>query len=62
EITKIVDIFRARIVDLGEDAVIIEATGDSEKIDALENMLTKYGIKEMVRTGKIALSRSEEIK
>lgn len=62
EIQQIVDIFRSKIVDLGESALIIEATGDSEKIDALENMLKKYGIKEMVRTGKISLARSEETK
>lgn len=62
EISQIVDIFRARIVDLGENALVIEATGDSDKIDALENMLKKFGIREMVRTGKISLSRSEEIK
>lgn len=59
EIQQIVDIFRAKIVDLGENALIVEATGDSEKIDALENMLKKYGIKEMVRTGKITLTRSQ---
>lgn len=62
EIQQIVDIFRAKIVDLGESALVIEATGDSDKIDALENMLKKYGIKEMVRTGKISLARSEETK
>lgn len=62
EISQIADIFRARIVDLGENAVIIEATGDSVKIDALENMLKKFGIREMVRTGKISLARSEETK
>lgn len=62
EIQQIVDIFRSKIVDLGETALVIEATGDSDKIDALENMLKKYGIKEMVRTGKISLARSEETK
>ncbi|MFA5103644.1 MAG: acetolactate synthase small subunit [Candidatus Margulisiibacteriota bacterium] len=62
EIQQIVDIFRAKIIDLGEKALVIEATGDSTKIDALENMLKKYGIKEMVRTGKISLARSEETK
>lgn len=60
EIMQIVDIFRARIVDLGENAVIVEATGDSKKIDALEEMFKKFGIREVVRTGKIALARCEE--
>jgi len=40
--------------------MIIEATGDSDRIDALEKLLEKYGIKEMVRTGKIALNRSSQ--
>lgn len=60
EIQQIVDIFRAKIVDLGETSLIIEATGDSEKIDAIEELLKKYGIREMVRTGKISLARSSE--
>jgi acetolactate synthase-1/3 small subunit len=60
EIQQIVDIFRAKIVDLGETSLIIEATGDSEKIDALEELLKKFGIREMVRTGKISLARSAE--
>ncbi len=60
EISQIVDIFRAKIVNLSDNSLIIEATGDTDKIDALEKMLEKYGIKEMVRTGKISLSRSEE--
>ncbi|MCX5749979.1 MAG: acetolactate synthase small subunit [Candidatus Saganbacteria bacterium] len=62
EIQQIVDIFRAKVVDLGETALIIEATGDSKKIDALEELLKKFGIREMVRTGKISLARSEETK
>jgi len=62
EISQIVDVFRAKIVDLGENALVVEATGDTEKIDALEEMLKKYGIREMVRTGKISLARSEETK
>ncbi len=60
EIQQIVDIFRARIVDLGENALVIEATGDTGKIDALEELLKKFGIKEMVRTGRVSLARSEE--
>lgn len=60
EIMQIVDIFRAKIVDLGENAVIVEATGDSKKIDAIEEMFKKFGIREMVRTGKVSLARSAE--
>lgn len=57
EIMQIVDIFRAHIVDVSEHSVIIEATGDEEKIDAIESLLRPFGIKEMVRTGKVAMVR-----
>ena len=57
EIMQIVDIFRAKIVDVGADSVTIEATGDEEKINTLFNLLRGFGIKEMARTGRIALTR-----
>lgn len=57
EIVEMVDIFRAKIVDVGQDTVTIEATGNSEKIKAMEDLLRPYGIRELVRTGQIALSR-----
>ena len=57
EIMQIVDIFRAKIVDVAADSMIIEATGDEEKIDSLYNLLKKFGIKELARTGRIALPR-----
>lgn len=57
EIVQIVEIFRARIVDIGRDTLIIEATGDSGKIDAIEDSLKPFGIVELVRTGKIAMVR-----
>lgn len=57
EVMQIADIFRAQIVDVGAKTVVLEVTGDSEKIDALENLLRQYGIKEFVRTGRIALPR-----
>ena len=57
EIMQIVDIFRAKIVDLADKTIIIEATGGCEKIDALERLLDGYGIKEMVRTGRVVLVR-----
>jgi acetolactate synthase-1/3 small subunit len=57
ELMQIVDIFRAKIVDLGEKTLIIEATGATDKIDALERLLESYGIKEMVRSGRVALVR-----
>lgn len=57
EIVQIVDIFRARIVDIGRSSLIIEATGDSTKIDAIEDSLRSFGIMELVRTGKVAMVR-----
>ncbi len=56
-IMQIVDIFRANIVDVGFDSLTIEATGDEDKIDSLYNLLRGYGIKELARTGRIALVR-----
>src|ERR1039457_5034383 len=53
EIYQIVDIFRAKIVDVGVDSLIVEVTGDEGKIRALESLLRPFGIKEMVRTGII---------
>jgi acetolactate synthase-1/3 small subunit len=57
EIMQIVDIFRASIVDVSQNSVIVEATGDEEKIDSLYELLRGFGIKEMARTGRVALSR-----
>jgi acetolactate synthase-1/3 small subunit len=57
EIMQIVDIFRARIVDIGQNSLIIECTGDEGKIRAIENSLKPFGIQELVRTGKIAMVR-----
>lgn len=58
EILQIVDIFRAKIVDVAEQAVIIEVTGDQEKLEAIISLLHPFGIREIVRTGKIAMVRS----
>jgi len=57
EIMQVAGIFRAKIIDVGSDSLMIEITGDSGKIAAIENLLSPYGIIEMVRTGKIALPR-----
>jgi len=57
EILEIVDIFRAKIVDVATNSLIVEMTGDEEKIFALINMLKPFGIKEMVRTGIVAMGR-----
>ncbi|MEX2246542.1 MAG: acetolactate synthase small subunit [Dehalococcoidia bacterium] len=56
-IIEIVDLFRAKIVDVAADALSIEATGTEDKIDAIVRLLTPYGLKELVRTGRIAMVR-----
>ena len=58
ELQELVDIFRARIVDVGRSDVMIEMSGTEEKIEALVDLLRPYGIREMARTGRIALARS----
>ena len=57
EIIEVADVFRASIVDFGRTSLTIEATGTAEKMAALDDLLRSYGIKEIVRTGKISLSR-----
>jgi len=57
EIMQIVDIFRAKIIDVSPDSLVIEATGGEEKIDSMYSLLKRFGIKELTRTGRIALSR-----
>jgi acetolactate synthase-1/3 small subunit len=57
EIADLIAIFRARIVDVAQESVIVEVTGDAEKVDGLVELLRPRGILEMVRTGKVAMVR-----
>jgi acetolactate synthase-1/3 small subunit len=57
EIVQIADIFRAKIVNLAADNLIIELTGSDEKVTALLSLLTPFGIIELARTGRLALKR-----
>ena len=57
EIMQIVDIFRANIVDVASDSLTVEVTGDEDKIDSLAKLLRSFGIKELARTGRIAMTR-----
>lgn len=57
EVIQITDIYRGRIVDVGENVLTIELTGEEGKLNAFINMMSKFGIKELVRTGKVALHR-----
>ena len=60
EIIEIATIFRAKIVDVGKSSLTIEATGDEDKLKGLEDLFCAYGIHEIVRTGKIAMSRNSK--
>jgi acetolactate synthase-1/3 small subunit len=60
EIMQIVNIFRGNIVDVSQGTFIVEVTGGADKVDALIGMLRKFGIKEMMRTGRIVLSRGSK--
>jgi acetolactate synthase-1/3 small subunit len=61
EVIQIVHIFRARIVDISEDTVTVEVVGDPGKMVAIIQMLNKFGIREIARTGKIALTRESGV-
>ncbi len=58
EILELAAIFRARVVDVGRTDVMLELSGTEDKIEAMVDLLRPYGIREMVRTGRIALQRS----
>lgn len=57
EILGIVETFRAAVVDIGPSSMIVQVVGDSEKIDAMIELLKPYGIREMTRTGVTAMNR-----
>jgi acetolactate synthase-1/3 small subunit len=60
QILSFVDVYRARIVHLSDDSIIVEASGDSDKIDAFIELSRKFGLKEVARTGLTALSREQK--
>ena len=60
EVFQIIDVFRAKTVDITDESIIIETTGSSNKIDALERMLSSVGLLEMVRSGKLMMARGLE--
>jgi acetolactate synthase I/III small subunit len=61
EILRIVDIFRCKVVDVSPDTLIVEVTGDQGKIMALVNLVQRFGIKEIARTGTVAMRRSMQL-
>jgi acetolactate synthase-1/3 small subunit len=60
EILQLMEIFRCRVVDIGRRSLIIEATGDEGKIEAVVQSLRPFGIKELVRTGKVSMVRGSK--
>jgi acetolactate synthase-1/3 small subunit len=56
-IMQLVDVFRARVVDVSPDSLMIEITGTEDKIDSLLDVLKPFGVLEMVRTGRVAMKR-----
>ena len=59
EVIEMVDIFRGNIVDVSKESVIVEVTGNAQKLRAFEDLVKPYGIRELVRTGKVALPRGK---
>lgn len=60
EIMQIVDLFRANIIDVATDSIIVEVVGDEDKVDALQRLLGSFGVMEVMRTGTVAMSRGTE--
>jgi acetolactate synthase-1/3 small subunit len=60
QVMQLVDVYRARVVDVSPDSLVIEATGTEDKIDSLLEVLRPYGVSEMVRTGLVAMARGTD--
>ena len=60
EILRTVEIFRCKVVDVSSNEMTIEATGNQDKLDAIINLLQRFGIKELARTGSVAIRRSKK--
>jgi acetolactate synthase-1/3 small subunit len=56
-IIQLVDVFRAQVIDVAQASMTIEITGDEDKVDSLVNLLRPFGIKELARTGRVAMLR-----
>src|ERR687884_720611 len=61
EIIQLADIYRARVVDVAPNSLIVEVTGTPDKVDSLVQVLRGFGIKEMVRTGVVAMVRGPQV-
>lgn len=61
EILRVVDIFRGKVIDVGSKTYTIEVTGDEKKVNAILTLLKPLGIKELVRTGRVAMIRGSKV-
>jgi acetolactate synthase-1/3 small subunit len=57
QVMQLVEVYRARVIDVSAESLVIEATGTEDKIDSLLDVLRPYGVIEMVRTGRVAMAR-----
>src|SRR4051812_2242022 len=57
QVMQLVEVYRARVIDVSPESLVIEATGTEDKIDSLLDVLQPYGVVEMVRTGRVAMAR-----
>jgi len=60
EVLQVADVFRARVVDVDVDSVTLEATGTPDKLEAMVRLLVPYGVRELVRSGMIAVGRGSK--
>ena len=58
---RLVDIFKAKVLDVTKNSMVLQITGDNDKVDALMSLLEDYGILELVRTGMVALERGDDV-
>jgi acetolactate synthase I/III small subunit len=61
DIMQLVQVFRARVVDVAADSLVIETTGTEDKVDGLLQVLRPFGVMEMVRTGRLAMCRGAQV-
>ena len=60
EVIKVAELYKARVVDVSDSSVIVEATGTEPEVDALVALLRGFGIKELVRTGTVVMTRGPQ--
>jgi len=58
ELMALADVFGARVADLGPDAIVFELTGSPEELDSFQELVRPHGLQELVRTGRIGLTRA----